>query len=183
MQQPRNRRYPISVQNVNLCLGLSPGHCFGLRLHCTILATRFFRKSYNSQFAELRDLEINMRSLLALLVAAVLTTSLAAQQSTPEQSQPSQNQQQKKQPPKQPAPEKEKKSEEPPTKNTEPAPSQPDQKPSDDKKDLHFDMTEVAPIVTHHQTTAEGKTLKYTATAGRLPIKRADGKIEAEMFF
>lgn len=28
-----------------------------------------------------------------------------------------------------------------------------------------------------------GKLLHYTATAGRLPIKRADGKIEAEMFF
>jgi carboxypeptidase C (cathepsin A) len=29
----------------------------------------------------------------------------------------------------------------------------------------------------------DGKTLKYTATAGCLPIKRGDGKIEAEMFF
>ena len=28
-----------------------------------------------------------------------------------------------------------------------------------------------------------GKLLKYTATAGRLPIKRGDGKIEAEMFY
>jgi len=126
-----------------------------------------------------------MRLLLALVVAAVLATSLAAQQSNPdkEQSQSSQNQPQKKQPQKPPTPEKEKKAEEPAAKNPEPAPSQPEQKPGDDKKDLHFDMTEVAPIVTHHQITAEGKTLKYTATAGRLPIKRADGKIEAEMFF
>jgi carboxypeptidase C (cathepsin A) len=37
--------------------------------------------------------------------------------------------------------------------------------------------------VTHHQISLDGKTLKYTATAGRLPIKRGDGKIEAEMFF
>ena len=44
-------------------------------------------------------------------------------------------------------------------------------------------MTEVAPIVTHHQATVGGKTLKYAATTGRLPIKRGDGKIEAEMFF
>jgi carboxypeptidase C (cathepsin A) len=44
-------------------------------------------------------------------------------------------------------------------------------------------MTEVPPGVTHHQITLTGKPLKYTATAGRLPIKRADGKIEAEMFF
>ncbi len=28
-----------------------------------------------------------------------------------------------------------------------------------------------------------GKLLRYTATAGRLPIKRADGKTEAQMFF
>jgi carboxypeptidase C (cathepsin A) len=58
--------------------------------------------------------------------------------------------------------------------------------PSADKdkgKEEHFDMTETAPVVTHHQITVEGKLLKYTATAGRLPIKRGDGKIEAEMFY
>ena len=53
----------------------------------------------------------------------------------------------------------------------------------DKEKEEHYDMTEVAPIVTHHQVTLDGKLLKYTATAGRLPIKRGDGKIEAEMFF
>ena len=37
--------------------------------------------------------------------------------------------------------------------------------------------------MTHHQITLDGKVLKYTATTGRLPIKRGDGKIEAEMFF
>ena len=50
-------------------------------------------------------------------------------------------------------------------------------------KEEHFDMTEVPPVVTHHQITIDGKLLRYTATAGRLPIKRGDGKIEAEMFF
>lgn len=50
-------------------------------------------------------------------------------------------------------------------------------------KEEHFDMTEMPPVVTHHQITVEGKSLKYTATAGRLPIKRGDGKIEAEMFY
>jgi carboxypeptidase C (cathepsin A) len=50
-------------------------------------------------------------------------------------------------------------------------------------KDERFDMTEVPPVVTHHQVAIGGQTLKYTATAGRLPIKRGDGKIEAEMFF
>jgi len=50
-------------------------------------------------------------------------------------------------------------------------------------KEEHYDMTEVAPIVTHHQITVDGKLLKYSATTGRLPIKRGDGKIEAQMFF
>jgi carboxypeptidase C (cathepsin A) len=56
-------------------------------------------------------------------------------------------------------------------------------KPDQADKDEHFDMTEVPPVVTHHQINAGGQTLKYTATAGQLPIKRGDGKIEAEMFF
>jgi len=38
-------------------------------------------------------------------------------------------------------------------------------------------------VVTHHQIALNGKTLNYTATTGRLPIKRGDGKTEAEMFF
>src|ERR1700758_1836039 len=50
-------------------------------------------------------------------------------------------------------------------------------------KDEHYDVTEGPPVVTHHQITVDGKALKYTAPAGRLPIKRGDGKIEAEMFF
>lgn len=53
----------------------------------------------------------------------------------------------------------------------------------DKDKEEHYDMTEVPPVVTHHQITVDGKALKYTATAGRLPIKRGDGKIEAEMFY
>jgi len=53
----------------------------------------------------------------------------------------------------------------------------------DKDKEEHYDVAEVPPVVTHHQITVNGKLLKYTATAGRLPIKREDGKIEAEMFF
>ncbi|MGZ4876368.1 MAG: S10 family peptidase [Candidatus Angelobacter sp.] len=56
-------------------------------------------------------------------------------------------------------------------------------KPGTDKDKEEYDVSEVAPVVTHHQVTVDGKLLKYTATAGRLPIKRGDGKIEAEMFF
>jgi carboxypeptidase C (cathepsin A) len=51
------------------------------------------------------------------------------------------------------------------------------------QKALHFDMTEVAPVVTHHEMKSGGKILHYTATTGRLPIKAANGTIEAEMFF
>lgn len=59
----------------------------------------------------------------------------------------------------------------------------PSEKDKDKDKEEHFDMAEMPPVVTHHQISVEGKALKYTATAGRLPIKRADGKIEAEMFY
>jgi carboxypeptidase C (cathepsin A) len=74
-------------------------------------------------------------------------------------------------------------------------PENPEQKPApqpsheggdkekDKDKEEHYDMTEVPPVVTHHQLTVDGKLLKYTATTGRLPIKRGDGKIEAEMFY
>ena len=51
------------------------------------------------------------------------------------------------------------------------------------EKEEHYDMTEAVPVVTHHQITVDGKLLKYSATAGRLPIKRGDGRIEAEMFY
>ncbi len=56
-------------------------------------------------------------------------------------------------------------------------------KENSDDKEQHYDMAEIAPVVTHHQITVDGKVLKYTATTGRLPVKRDDGKIEAEMFF
>jgi len=124
-----------------------------------------------------------MRLKLAILVVMALATAAAAQQQTDNQqpaTQPQQAQAQKKAakaPPAQPKPE------EAAAKPAEPAPPQPDAKAGDDKKEEHFDMTEVAPVVTHHQITVDGKVLKYTATAGRLPIKRGDGKIEAEMFF
>ena len=43
-------------------------------------------------------------------------------------------------------------------------------------------MTEVAPMVTHHQVSVNGKTLRYSATTGRLPIKRGDGKSKPKCF-
>src|SRR6266849_6123970 len=53
----------------------------------------------------------------------------------------------------------------------------------DKDKEEHYDVAEVPPVITHHQVALNGKALNYAATAGRLPIKRGDGKIEAEMFF
>jgi len=65
-------------------------------------------------------------------------------------------------------------------------PPKPDASGATDKdkdKEEHYDVAEIPPIVTRHQTAVNGKTFSYTATTGRLPIKRGDGKTEAEMFF
>ena len=124
-----------------------------------------------------------MRSLIVpVLLLLSFLAPVAAQQTSETKSQPEQPDKKAK---KEPSSQKSepKKPEEATPKKTEPAPSQPEPKPGDDKKEEHFDMTEVAPVVTHHQVTVNGNTLKYTATTGRLPIKRGDGKIEAEMFF
>jgi carboxypeptidase C (cathepsin A) len=125
-----------------------------------------------------------MRRLTVLLAVSAMLALPSVAQQTNENKPPAEQQQKKaaRQPSAQPTTEP-KKPEESPAKATEPAPSQSEPKPGDDKKEQHFDMTEVPPVVTHHQISVGGKGLKYTATAGRLPIKRADGKIEAEMFF
>ncbi|MGA7572801.1 MAG: peptidase S10 [Terriglobales bacterium] len=70
-------------------------------------------------------------------------------------------------------------------KSTEPSRTDSNESASDKDKDKEerYDVAEVPPIVTHHQATLNGKILSYTATAGRLPLKRDDGKTEAEMFF
>jgi carboxypeptidase C (cathepsin A) len=71
-----------------------------------------------------------------------------------------------------------------PETSSEPKPSTPPLFSDKEKdKEEHFDMADVPPVATHHQITINGKPLKYTATAGRLPIKRVDGRIEAEMFY
>ncbi len=51
------------------------------------------------------------------------------------------------------------------------------------QQNVKYDMAEVPPVVTHHQITVGGKVLRYTATAGRMPIKDDAGTIEAEMFY
>ncbi len=55
--------------------------------------------------------------------------------------------------------------------------------PPGESKELHFDMTEPQPAVTHHQIQVGGRTLHYTATVAYLPIKDAAGKTQALMFY
>jgi len=123
-----------------------------------------------------------MRPFFAVLLIATVASLGFAQHNENQpsaQSQPSAQQKKQQKPPQQQKPEE-------PAKATEPTPAQPspqEPKAGEDKKEEHYDMTEVPPVVTHHQMTLDGKVLKYTATTGRLPIKRGDGKIQAEMFF
>ena len=82
------------------------------------------------------------------------------------------------QPPAQPAPREE--AQRPEREEQQPGPGGPG---GPGMRAFHFDMTEHPPVVTHHQITVDGKVLRYTATAGRLPIRDLSGKIDAEMFF
>jgi carboxypeptidase C (cathepsin A) len=51
--------------------------------------------------------------------------------------------------------------------------------PSEPKKDAAE-----PPVVTHHEIHVAGKTLRYTATTGMMPIRNAtDGELEANMFY
>jgi carboxypeptidase C (cathepsin A) len=40
-----------------------------------------------------------------------------------------------------------------------------------------------APVVTHHRIVVNGKSLAYTVTAGRLPLRNEQGDTEAQIFF
>src|SRR5260221_2008392 len=42
---------------------------------------------------------------------------------------------------------------------------------------------EEPPVVTHHEIRAGGRTLRYTATVGMMPLKNREGEIEARIFF
>src|SRR6266403_5306092 len=133
-----------------------------------------------------------MRIVFALMISVFMAAAGVAQQNQSSPDKATEN-------PKQSAAKEKKPKKEQPT----PAPTMPETKPSestnkpveptkpdsseatdkDKDKDEHYDVTEVPSVVAHHQTAVNGKTLSYTTTAGRLPIKRGDGKIEAEMFF
>ena len=116
-----------------------------------------------------------MRSLWALTAVFFLIAFSFAQQTDQPKSQS-----QKKPPATQPG---DKPAENPAIKPEAPSEQRPpareaaSDKDKEKDKEERYDMTEVPPVVTHHQITVAGKLLKYTATAGRLPIKRGDGKI------
>ncbi|MGA2354253.1 MAG: peptidase S10 [Terriglobales bacterium] len=123
--------------------------------------------------------------ILAVLFFAVLTIPFAVAQQEQAQPTPSEN------PKQSAAAKKDKKQSTPATAMTPEKPSEsgkpgeaakPESTEATDKEE-HYDVAEVPPVITHHQATVNGKALNYTATVGRLPIKREDGKIEAEMFF
>jgi carboxypeptidase C (cathepsin A) len=121
-----------------------------------------------------------MRIVFALILSVFLASAVAQQ----DQTQPDKSDKAK------PVAGKEKKDKKEPS-ATMATPDKSTEKPSESakpdgeatEKEEHYDVSEVAPVVTHHQIAINGKTLNYTATTGRLPIKRGDGKIEAEMFF
>jgi carboxypeptidase C (cathepsin A) len=120
--------------------------------------------------------------ILAVLFFAVLIIPFAVAQQEQSQSTPSET-------PKQAAAKTAKKPATPAMIPEKPAesgrptePAKPEGNEATDKEE-HYDVAEVPPVITHHQMALNGKTFSYTATTGRLPIKREDGKIEAEMFF
>jgi carboxypeptidase C (cathepsin A) len=126
-----------------------------------------------------------MRPVIVLCFVLSFISLTTAQQNesqdkSPESTQPAAARKDKKQPATPPAVTPEKTAES--TKPAEPAKAEAAETADKDKEE-HYDVAEVPPMVTHHQIAVGGKTLTYTATAGRLPIKRGDGKIDAEMFF
>ncbi|HSZ61074.1 MAG TPA: hypothetical protein VK828_04720 [Terriglobales bacterium] len=123
--------------------------------------------------------------ILAVLFFALLTIPFAAAQQEQSQATPTENsktaaaKKDKKQAMSTPAATPEK-----PAESGRPESAKPESNEATDKdKEEHYDVSEIPPVITHHQATVNGKTFNYTATTGRLPIKREDGKIEAEMFF
>jgi carboxypeptidase C (cathepsin A) len=65
-----------------------------------------------------------------------------------------------------------------------PAQSEASAKPATPPAEPKHEAPEVPPVVTHHEIHIGGKTLRYTATAGMMPLKNADtGEVEAHVFF
>jgi len=125
-----------------------------------------------------------MRIVLVLMVSVFMAAATLAQQNQPAQPTPSENAKPaaSKDKEKKPKPATPAAAETKPESGKPAEPPKPDSAEATDKEE-HYDVAEVPPVLTHHQIVLDGKTLNYTATTGRLPLKRGDGKIEAEMFF
>ena len=61
--------------------------------------------------------------------------------------------------------------------------TKPESQKSEDGKDKKRKLLGIAPIETHHETSVGGRTLKYTARAGVLPLKDEFDETQAEIFF
>ena len=55
--------------------------------------------------------------------------------------------------------------------------------PAKEKKETSKGSTDEEPVITHHTVRVGGRDLKYTATAGLMPIRDAKGDVEARIFF
>ena len=65
-----------------------------------------------------------------------------------------------------------------------PSPAQAGAKPPAPPAEPKHEAPEVPPVVTHHEIHIGGKTLRYTATAGMMPLRNADnGEVEAHIFY
>ena len=65
-----------------------------------------------------------------------------------------------------------------PTPSSTPTRTAADEKTGDKK-----DPLDQPPIVTHHEIHMGGKSLRYTATTGMMPIRNTDDEVEAHIFF
>ena len=125
-----------------------------------------------------------MRSVLISMILVFGLVSAGVAQQSDEPKKPSKEKKESKTP-QSTATKPESKPEVPPAPTVEPTKSEASGSAGSDKdsKEERYDMTEVAPVVSHHQVSVGGRILSYTASAGRLPLKRGDGKTEAMMFF
>ena len=56
------------------------------------------------------------------------------------------------------------------------------EKEKEKDKDKPRTLEDETPVVTHHEVTIGGKRLPYTATAGMMPLRDAEGKTESADF-
>jgi len=131
-----------------------------------------------------------MNRLFRLFAVALMAVSVCAQQQNPpservKKTSPSNQSEAKKPSSAEPNPTEQAQQQKPaekPQEETKPS-SSPGGQGEKPPENVKYDMTEAPPVVTHHQITVGGKLLRYTATAGRLPIKDDAGTIDAEMFY